>query len=444
MTAGQFTTSEEHQVPREVYSCLPLLLQDACSCFNRLAAREAFLFAALPVLSRALPKSRIVLEDKDHQLALMTWIYGGSGMGKGAADLAIGLLDHLEAREKQRNKDSEKEYQKAQAESTEDCEPPTLVDINLPLRTTPSTLLARMDRNPANHTHLLTDTEGHALGNPANKDHGSIREILLKGAEGERDGQLWKKEGLVTVKVWLSMMVSSTKQHMLDGIKSTEDGLFSRIIWHRVPDGNGVYRDPRPQGKKSRATQVQELGPRVTAIYDKLQATDGVAVQFTCAQYDAHVNLMQELMSQAVDISKDLEGVMGRLGKRVLRMAGVFALLRKAEEADRMPSTVVCDEYSWSAAMQLTETIYESMMDVFSIFNPEACKDTSEEPNKVAYHLVRGYIVDRPKLKASQALQMLQKNTEIPGVHMWLNTLANPNNSVRKLINDAKKELRDA
>ncbi len=441
MTAGQFTTSEEHQVPPEVYSCLPLLLQDACSCFNRLAAREAFLFAALPVLSRALPKSRIVLEDKDHQLALMTWIYGGSGMGKGVGSFAINLLEHLTTRENQRNKDSEKEYLKAQAEGKEDCELPTLVDIKMPLRTTPSALLARMDRNPANHTHLLTDTEGHALGNPANKDHGSIREILLKGAEGERDGQLWKKEGLVTVKVWLSMMVSSTKQHMLDGIKSTEDGLFSRIIWHRVPHGDGIYRNPRPQGKKSRATQVEDLGPRVTAIYDKLQASNGVSVEFTDAQFEEHVTEMQKHMTGAVDISKDLEGVMGRLGKRVLRMAGIFALLRKAEEADRMPSTVVCDEYSWSAAMQLTETMYESMMDVYSIFNPKASRDTSEEPNKVAYDLVRKYIVDRPNIKASQALHMLRDNTEIPGVHRWLNTLANPNNSVRKLISKAKKEL---
>lgn len=444
MTAGQVTTNEDHQVPRSVYSCLPLLLQDGCSCFDRTAEMEVFLFAALPVLSRALPKSHIVLDDKDHQLALMTWIYGGSGMGKGAANHAMGLLDHLEARERQRNKDSEKEYLKAQAEGAEDCDPPTLVDINLPLRTTPSTLLARLDRNPANHTHLLTDTEGHALGNPANKDHGSIREILLKGAEGERDGQLWKKEGLVTVKVWLSMMVSSTKQHMMDGIKSTEDGLFSRIIWHRVPDGIGIYRDPRPSRHKSRATRIQELGSRVTAIYDKLQSTDGVSVQFTGAQYDEHVGIMQDFMRQAVDINADLEGVMGRLGKRVLRMAGIFSLLRKAEEDGPMHNTVVCDELSWSAAMQLTETIYESMMDVYHVFNPNAKKDSSEEPHDLAYTLVRRYVVDHPNILPKEAVQMLRINEEIPGVHMWLNDLSNANNSVRKLISKAKQELRYA
>lgn len=439
------TTTDERTIPASVYSSLPQILQDGCSCFERTAEREAFLIAALPVLTQALPHSRIVLDDKDHQLSIMSYIYGGSGMGKGAASHALALLEHLEAREHERNKQSERDYLKAQAEDKEGAgDPPQLVDVVLPLRTTPSTLLGRLERNPRGHVQLLADTEGHALGNPANKDHGSIREILLKGAEGERDGQLWKREGLITVQVWLSIMVSSTLQHMREGIKSTEDGLFSRFLWHRVPKGGGIYRDPRPKSNTSRASRIAALSPRVTAIYDRLQETCGITVSFTGAQYDEHVGTMQELMSQAVDISSELEGVMGRLGKRMLRVAATFALLRKAEEVKRMPRNVVCDEHSWAAAMDLTVPLYESMMDVYAMFNPDATSDSSDRPSAVAYQLVRRYVVERPQLKPSEAVAMMRQQEDMPGLQLWLNELRNPNNSVRKLISKANEELRDA
>lgn len=445
MTAGQVTTSNERTVPVDVYSCLPQILQDGCSCFQRTEEREAFLFAALPVLTQALPHTRIVLDDKDHALALMVYIYGGSGMGKGAASHALALISDLEERERQRNKQSEKDYLKAMAEDKDGAgDPPPLVDVLLPLRTTPSTLLARLERNPPGMAPMLADTEGHALGNPANKDHGSIRELLLKGAEGERDGQLWKKEGLISVQVWLSIMVTSTVQHMKDGIKSTEDGLFSRFLWHRVPDGDGIYRDPKPKGNTSRATKIHRLSPRVTSIYDKLQQAAGVTVQFTDEQYQDHVGIMQENMDQALDINKQLQGVMGRLGKRLLRMAATFAVLRKAEEVDRMPRTIVCDDLSWSATMQLTTPLYESMMDVYTMFNPDAVEQSKDTPHKAAYQLVRQYCVYNPKITASVAVRQLQGEREVPGVHMWLANLSDPKNSVRKLISKAKKEIADA
>jgi len=146
------TTTDERTIPANVYSSLPQILQDGCSCFERTAEREAFLIAALPVLTQALPHSRIVLDDKDHQLSIMSYIYGGSGMGKGAASHALALLEHLEARENERNKQSEKDYLKAQAEDKEGAgDPPQLVDVVLPLRTTPSTLLGRLERNPRGH-----------------------------------------------------------------------------------------------------------------------------------------------------------------------------------------------------------------------------------------------------------------------------------------------------
>ena len=444
MTVGQVNTKQERHIPQEVYSCLPMILQDGCSCFHSAADMEAFLIASLPVLSRILPDCSVVLEDKDHRLALMSYIYGGSGMGKSAAENATRMLKHLEDRERHNNEQNEKQYRKACAEDSETAgDPPQLVDVVLPLRTTPSTLLARLERNPAGHTCLLADTEGHALGSPGNKDHGSIRELLLKGAEGERDGQLWKKEGLVTVDVWLSLMVSSTVQHMRDGIKSTEDGLFSRFLWHRVPNGDSIYIDPRPKSKKSRAAQIEDLGPRVTAIYDAVRYTQGIKVVFTDLQYDQHTPNMQHLMDQAVDISVDLKGTIGRLGKRVLRMAAMFAVLRKAEEGKRMPQTVVCDDLSWSAAMLLTEPLFESMMDVYSIFNPAPKAKEGDKPSQRAHQILRREYVMRPNLKPSEGLQVL-KDADLPGINLWLKGLSNPNNSVRKMLRNAKKELDNA
>jgi len=445
MTAGQPNTTEQAKVPKEVYTALPLILQDGCSIYDRTPDKEAFLHAALTVLTRALPKTRIALDDKDHALSLCMYLYGRSTGGKGVASHAMQLLSALNKRENENNKRLQQEYEQALKQDTTNApEPPLVVDTHLPLRTTPSTLLARFNQNPPNTVHLLTDTEGHALGSPTHKDHGSLRQIILKGAEGEEDGQLWKKEGKVHVDVWLSMLISSTPQQMLDGIGSTEDGLFSRFLWYSVESKEGVYISPKRTGSKPKKQMVADLGPRVVAIYDLLNDSQGVEVTFTNKQYDEHTVQLQKLMTAGYAMHPDLGAFVGRLGKRVMRTAATFALLRRAEEGGPMPKTVVCDELSWHAAAMLAEPWFDSMVDAFSLFNPKMTNtDKDESAPQIAAQLVRGYLVKEPNLKPSTAVQKLQAEGR-DGLTMWLNSVSSMNNSVRKLINQAKKELENA
>ena len=446
MTAGHPTKAAQNEgqpkVPKSVYSALPRILQDSCSLFSRTIEKEAFLHTALAALTRVLPKSRIVLEDKDHRLALFVYIYGGSTSGKGAAAHALQLLSHLKHREQVENKRMEREYEQAlKADSDTAGDPPHMVDIRLPLRTTPSSLLARFDRNPSDTVFLLADTEGHALASPTHKDHGNLREILLKGAEGEEDGQLWKKEGHVNLHVWLSLLITSTPKQMTDGIHSTEDGLFSRFLWYETAGKGGKYYDPRPSGKKSLQGRIQEMAPRVTAIYDLMKESEGVDVTFTEEQYDQHTEDFQTMMTEAHDLSAQLGNFVGRLGKRVLRAAATFALLRKAEDGQRMPRTVVCDELSWHAAELLARVWFESMIKVYHTFNPTAAKeDEDNSAPKQALILIRDYLVQNPTLKPKAVVQKLRQE-DLSGLTMWLNQVTNANNSVRQLMNTAKAEL---
>lgn len=435
---------EERRVSASVFTCLPHILQDACSVFERPADRETFLHGALPALSRVLPKSKIILADKEHRLSLYVYAYGSSGSGKGAAGDALQLLEPLLQREQENNIRAQREYEQ-QLKVKDDEQPapcePQLVDMHIPLRTTPSTLVRRIGRNPDNTILLLADTEGHALGNPSHRDHGSIRQIMLKGAEGERDGQLWKETGLEQVQCWLSMLITSTPQQMLDAIGSTEDGLFSRFVWYRTAPSGGRFRDPRPGKGGSRRTQLHQLGDRVLKIYDVMNAASSdVVVTFSNQQYDEHRENMQRLMDEAYDICQDLDGAVGRLGNSVMRTAAIFTLLRKAEDGQRMPDRVACDDYSWSAAKQLSRVWLESMLDVHAEFHPRGVAEVDETPPKMAAELVRGYLVERPTLKPSEAVKLLRAEQN-GSVTMWLNALKNERNRVGKLIASERNKL---
>lgn len=441
----------DNAVPPSVYTALPDILQRACSLYSGdRAAQAAFLHGALPVFSRVLPNSKIVLRDKDHRLSLFVYVYGKAGAGKGAAGDALQLIQHLTDREQRKNQDNEREHieavARAKKEDTTMPEPPTMVDMHLPLRTTPSTLLRRLRRNPQSAVPLLADTEGHALGNPSHKDHGSIRQLMLKGFEGERDGQLWKETGLEMLQCWLSMLITSTPQQLLDGIGTTEDGLFSRFIWHGMPPGGGRYRDPRPTAKTSRATRLLAMGPEVTRIYDKMHAAAGdVQVLFTSEQYDAHAINMQSIMDAACDRSTDLEGAIGRLGNMVLRTAALLTLLRAAEQPDResMPASIDCDELSWSAAMQLSGVWLDSMLDVYGMFTPGAAEPENMNQPQRAAQFIRDYLVQHPQLKPKAALQKLRAENDA-GVLHWLNTLSNQYDRVRHLLNAERERLSNA
>lgn len=435
---------EDRRIDLEVFSCLPQILQDACSVFDREADRETFLHGALPALSRVLPNGKIILADKEHRLSLYVYAYGSSGSGKGAAGDALQLLEPLLRRESEQNMRAQRDYEqqlKVKDEEQQPAAPPQLVDMHIPLRTTPSTLVRRIGRNPDNTVLLLADTEGHALGNPTHKDHGSIRQIMLKGAEGERDGQLWKDTGMEQVQCWLSMLITSTPQQMLDAIGSTEDGLFSRFVWYRTAPSGGQFRDPRPGRGGSRRTRLHALGDRVLKIYDVMNAASSdVVVTFSKQQYDEHRDNMQALMDEAYDMSHDLDGAVGRLGNSVMRTAAVFALLREAESRQRMPQQVACDELSWSAAVHLSRVWLESMLEVHNMFHPRGVTEVDETPPKLAADLIRSYLVERPRLKPTEALRLLRAERQ-DGLTMWLKTLKSERDSVRKIINGERSKL---
>ena len=93
--------------------------------------------------------------------------------------------------------------------------------------------------------------------------------------------------------------------------------------------------------------------------------------------------------------------------------------------------------------MLLTEPLFESMMDVYSIFNPAPKAKEGEQPHERAYQILRREYVMRPNLKPNEGLQVL-KEANLPGIELWLRGLSNPNNSVRKMLRKAKKELDNA
>jgi hypothetical protein len=429
----QLLQGERGDLPPYLFELLPPILKTACSYFDHPIERESFLHGALPVLSRIMENCVIPLRHNDERLAIHMWIYGTSGMGKGAAGHAMKLLHHIRIKEAMDESMREAAYKNAEPDEAGNTPPPpTLHHMSIGLRSTPTTWVRNMKRHPEGVVHLVADTEGDTIKG-GYTEHGSLRPMIKKGFAGEMEQFTLKEDGNVALDVWLSVLVTMTRQQMLDAIKDTEDGFFQRFIFHYVPPADGQFNDVFGDGSDSIVRKLKHLGYEVQDHYERNRSRDDeVRIRFTPEQQKEHQEVFGRLLPDAVDIHPNLHGSVTRLSSTVLRVAGLFTMLRKLHPKACLE--VTCDDASWEAAAILRDYWANTIVEAFHLFDNSrlAMDGRCSVPDVVKEYVIKWREEDRtmPKAAVMKLQEMRERNNDIDA---WLDRTKNPVAAVGRL-----------
>lgn len=437
----------EPSLPSGLWTCLPPLLQQACGFYDQLHEREAFLHGALPVLSRICENVVMPMRDMDHQLAIQVYVTGESASGKGCAGHATALLDVIAKTEEEQRRIELAKWHAAEPDE-DGVKPPEPMknDMSISLRSTPNTWVREMRKNPPGVVHVLTDTEGDTLKNGGHKDHGSVRSLVKKGWAGEQADFTTKEDGTVQHRVWLSAMVSSTPQALVDAMHGdTEDGFSNRFVYHCTPKAGPLYISPFLDAEKQQPESIQsrlfKMGYQVQHIHNQQRNRNSntpLAVNFTQEQARKHDDSAQSKLREAVEIHPHLGGYCKRMHQTVLRTAALFAVLRANPGSD--DTRLVCDDLSFEAASMLRDHWFETMIDSFSLVTPKAHKtDARMRVPEEVRTLVCQWKLDN--IGPAEAIAKLQMRTE-PHIKHWLRGLDNPADAVGKIQRKYLKDLR--
>ena len=168
-------------------------------------------------------------------------------------------------------------------------------DMRISLRSTPNTWVREMRKNPAGVVHLLTDSEGDTLKSAGNKEHGNVRSLVKKGWAGEQADFTTKEDGTMHHRVWLSAMICSTQQALIDAMHGdTEDGFSNRYVYHCTPPAQPVTSvrfHLRERSLKASQAGCLDLGTEVQQIHNRQRNRnphDPLMVTFTAEQQRKH------------------------------------------------------------------------------------------------------------------------------------------------------------
>ena len=432
-------------LPSGLWTCLPPLLQKACGYFDQLHEREAFLHGALPVLSRICENVVVPGRDMDHRLAIQVYVTGDSASGKGCADHANALLEVIMKTEEEQRRIAMAKWHAAEPDE-DGIKPPEPIkhDMRISLRSTPNTWVREMRKNPEGVVHLLTDSEGDTLKSAGNKEHGNVRSLVKKGWAGEQADFTTKEDGTMHHRVWLSAMICSTQQALIDAMHGdTEDGFSNRYVYHCTPPAQPVHISPfPPPGKKPKSThrKLFNLGTEVQQIHNRQRNRnphDPLMVTFTAEQQRKHDTSAQAKLAEAMDEHPHLGGYSKRMHQTVLRTAALFAVLRANPSENA--SSLVCDDLSFHAACLLRDHWFTTMFEAFLLVTPKAHKtDLRMNVPEDVRKLVCEWRLDG--IMPAQAASKLQMRTE-PHIRHWLSGLDNPAAAIGKIQRKYLKDL---
>lgn len=433
--------AERGQLSPLLFKRLPPILKEACSYWDNDIERESFLHGALPVLSRIMEKCVIPLKVSDNRLAIQVWVHGSSGRGKGAAGKATKLLEHIMTKEAIDEDMREAQHKNAEPDEAGNTPPPpTLNRMTLGLRSTPTTWIRNMKRHRDGVVHLVNDTEGDTIKG-GYTEHGSLRPMIKKGFHGEMEQFTLKEDGHIAINVWLSVLVTMTKQQMIEAIKDTEDGFFQRFIYHEVPTTEAPFIDPfLADGEDPIERKLLNLGYEVQEHYELNRSReDDVHIQFTAEQQAEHVEEFSRIKAECDDIHDRLHGSITRLSSTVLRTAGLFAMLRKKHP--RACVAVTCDSESWEAACMLRDYWAGSIVDAFNLFeNPSAGADGRETVPEIVKEYAIKWREQKNLMPKATVLKLEEiRHTDID-IDAWLDRCKDPTSAVGRLQRKALRK----
>lgn len=410
-------------IPDEVYQHLPSLLKSGTDVFQARRERDTFLTGALAVLSGCLNSIWGTYDQRTVYTNIYVFIIAPPASGKGAMTFSKELAMALHRKIKQENKEAWQIYHhemrqyRATMRSRQADDPspepelpkkPKNKVLLIPANSSSAAVISLLEQSDG--AAIICETEADTMGNSFKQDWGGYSDLLRKAFHHEPVSLSRKtnNEFLEVENTRISLALSGTPSQVQGLITSSEDGLFSRIIFYAFKV-KPVWRDVSPQnfGSDDESVSLTDhfklLSQEVLSMVEYLDQSP-TEFRLTDGQWEfLNRNFSQWLQEVSVFVNEDATSTVKRLGLIVFRIAMTLTAIRKFE--GRLTDAVVtCSDVDFQSAVALSEVYKEHAILMFSTL--KASKGSKLDHNLKSFF---DALPDNKEFTRQQAIAIGQK-----------------------------------
>jgi len=364
------------QLPPEIYSNLPEILQESADLFQDSVEKDVFLIGAIAVLSGCLPNIQGIYFDEPCTAHLFAFITAPAGSGKGKMKwskyFGQAIHDHMTEQSRSDRAAFESELEqynnltKAQRQGALRPEEPPRKMFFIPANSSSSAFIQALSDN--NFSGVLFETEADTLADTFKQEWGNFSDVLRKAFHHESTSMFRRKDNeFIEIRdPHIAIALSGTPKQVHNMMPDVENGLFSRFLFYAFED-NSDFKNPfishRPVNYtdffREKATVIFDLHHQLKNLREPVsfQLTDEQGHQFT-----ELFNTM--LLRNKLLLGRDFDANIKRLGLITFRVAMILSALRILEEGE-LPNPMICSDLDFQSAMIIATTLEKHAIAVF-------------------------------------------------------------------------------
>lgn len=355
-------------IPIEVYDNLPEILSKGCYAFEGAREKDLFLTGALTILSGCFSKIEGTYDQRTVYANLNCFIIAPAASGKGAFAFAktigkefhkkllkeseeaihkykLELQEHINA-QKSKKRDSS-------APIKEEPTPPPHKKLFIPGNSSSASIIQHLASNDGKG--IFCETEADTIANSLKQDWGGYSDLLRKAFHHESVSYSRKtnNEYYEVDRPQLSMAISGTPSQVAGLINSSEDGLFSRIIFYVFKDVI-TWRNVSPvKGKPNLNMHFDNLSVEVLNAIEFLEANPTEFTLSTNHWEALNSEFSSWLNEVSIFVGDEATSIIKRLGLILFRICMIITALRKYEDGESTRE-MICGDQDFETALKLT------------------------------------------------------------------------------------------
>lgn len=353
---------------------LPDFLQKVIARNKSTEDADLLLLGALAVISACLPGISGEYDEFVYYPNFFLFITGNASAGKGRLALCRAIAEPIHEALREKNERENVEYEKKlavynAAKNKQDLDKPKAPPLRIlfiPANSSATAFYQTLSEN--DEKGLMFETEGDTLATTFSADHGHYSEGFRQSFQHEPISYTRRKdrEYVHVQRPRLSAVLSGTPRQIQNLITDTENGLFSRFVFYRLPTRITWHNVFAKSGKGNINQNFADLGTEFFDFYTELMNAPETVFTFTEDQQDKFNAIFEELQYDSVlRCNVDIVSSVRRLGLVTFRIAMIFSVLRMMEDGV-FGEDITCREDDYENALHVGRILLEHIIAVYN------------------------------------------------------------------------------
>lgn len=358
-------------IPDEIFDNLPVIFKKGCEVFTNKRQRDVFLTGALTIMSGCMKNVISLYNGEENRANLYTFVVAPAASGKSglASAKVLGqkyhnkLLEESEAKKKAytiqmqvyKKKLTDKNCCVEELEMPE--EPPFKV-LFIPANNSSARVIQHLKEGDQNG--IFCETEADSMGNVMKQDWGGYSDLLRKAFHHEPISYSRKtgKEYVEINKPCFSVALAGTPGQVVNLIKSSEDGLFSRFLFYVFKSDNTWIDAAETSNGVNLTSHFNALAEEVMHFVEFLETQQRIVVKLSPEHWIKLNDFgRNSLVTLTCLHSEDMASTSKRLGLILLRLCMILTAQRYYDSAE-IQNEYLCSDEDFEIALRLVK-VYE-------------------------------------------------------------------------------------